>query len=438
MKTILFLILNLLLYFPLFGDEPIDPQNPTCTECNTIPHRYPHFYCDGNTVEKHTICLQIPIPDSQKQQMAYKCLMKRNGVLCFNFDDSTFPWDINSVDPNDETREESWDLIIRGTSTGPKIVFDIEDLDDSKPASINPIKRAFNEWNSVCERTDNPDSEENTCCVKLYFELDADKILSKNKTAIAYANSEAKLSEMPSGPHFNNCNYNCNPNSETPSFIIRFNATDEFIQRFPAPQPEGAPPTSLPKRFFISRDLIPPGSNIEYGSYSGDEMQFFDIYTVVLHELGHLLGFDHFTDKGENPCEDIDNSSDGVMHTPLVDNKRKELTWRDRCAYKRMYCCNDFQRCYNNVSVKEDENSVDGKIPQLYPNPTNTTLTIPYSFDTSLEFVVFAVDGTVVQTGIIPEGSDGFTFDVSTLSNGSYTLVLNSKKPIFRKFVISK
>jgi|GEM_PF-6062293 len=273
MKTILFLILNLLLYFPLFGDEPIDLQNPTCTECNTIPHRYPHFYCDGNTVEKHTICLQIPIPDSQKQEMAYKCLMKRNGVLCFNFDASTFPWTINSVDPKDDTREESWNLIVRGTDEGPETVFNINDLKSSDP-NINPIKRAFNTWNNICERTDNPDSEENTCCVKVSFVTDPQQIKHKNKTAIAYASSDAKLSEIPSGPHYNSCNYNCDPNAETPSFRIRFNATNAFTQRFKAPQPDGAPPTSLPRNFFISRDLIPEGSNIENGSYSGDKMRF--------------------------------------------------------------------------------------------------------------------------------------------------------------------
>gem|GEM_PF-4471622 len=154
--------------------------------------------------------------------------------------------------------------------------------------------------------------------------------------------------------------------------------------------------------------------------------------------MGHLLGFDHFDNDGDNPCKDIDDTEDGIMYRAYDDNVRKQLSWRDRCAYKRMYCCPDFQRCYNNVSVQEDENNFDGKIPQLFPNPTNTTLTIPYSFDTSLEFVVFAIDGTVVQTGVIPEGSDGFTFDVSALSNGAYTIVLNSKKPIFRKFVISK
>ncbi len=59
-------------------------------------------------------------------------------------------------------------------------------------------------------------------------------------------------------------------------------------------------------------------------------------------------------------------------------------------------------------------------------------------FESSLEFVVFTVDGIVVQTGVIPEGSDGFIFDVSSLPNGVYTFVLNSPKPIFRKFVITK
>ena len=440
MKTIFIVILISLMNFPLFGDEPIDPLNPTCEECNTIPHRYPHFYCDGSTASKHTICLEIPLTESQITEMLYKCFMKRKSVLCFNFDASTFPWDINSVDPNDSSREESWDLIIRGTTTGPKIVFDIEDLLDTKPASINPIKRAFNEWNSICSRTDNPDSGSTTCCVSVYFETNPDNIDSNNRNAIAVASSFAKLSEIhnPLAP-LNDCNYECDPNAETPSFRIRFNATDAFTQRFKAPQPDGAPPTSLPKRFFISRDLIPSGSNIEYGNYSDNEMQFYDIYTVILHELGHLLGFNHFhnSEKGV-PCNDVDNSSDGVMHTPLDHNKRKELTWRDRCAYKRMYCCPNFQRCYNYVSVQEDENRSAGKILLLYPNPTNSTLTIPYSFETSVEFVVFAVDGTVVQTGIIPEGSDGFTFDVSSLSNGAYTLVLNSAKPVFRKFIISK
>ena len=364
MKTILFLILNLLLYFPLFGDEPIDLQNPTCTECNTIPHRYPHFYCDGITPDKHTICLEIPIPEWQKKKkMEYKCFMKRNGVLCSKFDETSFPWTINSVDPENDEIEESWNMIIRGTSTGPKVVFDIRDLSEEDPIN-NPIKRAINQWSDVCERTDEPDPEEETCCINISFETNQQNLEDAHKTSIAVSNSKAKLSEISNSMEpLNDCNYECVPNADEHSFTIRFNATDEFTKRFNPPQGEGAPLTSLPRNFFISRDLIPNGSNIEYANYVDNEMRYFDIYTIIQHEVGHLLGFNHFnyTDKGV-PCKDLDNTTDGIMNL-LDDNKRKELTWRDRCAYKRLYCCTDFQRCYNNVSVQEDENNFDGKIP---------------------------------------------------------------------------
>lgn len=439
MKTLLFLISIFLLNIHLFADEPLDPNNPTCEECNTKPYKYPYKMCNRNSLEEVNYCFEFPIPPSgwQERIMENKCLLKRTGELCFKFDATTFPWTINSVDPNDDTREESWNLIVRGTNEGPETVFNINDLKSINP-NINPILRAVNEWKSICTRNDDPQSEGNTCCIQVSFVVNPDEYFKEHPQTISVASYKITAKE-PNSNEPNECNFDCDVNTNKESaFQIKINATDAFTQRFHAPQPYGSPPTSLPKRFFISRDLIPDGSNIEYGDYKENEMEFYDLYSVMLREMGKFLGFGIFTDTGENPCQDVNNSTDGIMHINLKHNTRKELSWRDRCAYKRMYCCPNIQRCYTYVSVQENENRVDGKIPLLYPIPTNTTLTIPYSFDTSLEYVVFAVDGTVVQEGIIPEGSIGFTIDLSVLSNGSYTLVLNFKKPIFRKFFISK
>lgn len=232
-----------------------------CQTCGSTVYcppgiKYPFYICDFNSpVPKiPVICAEDPynIPGFQGYGKDY-AIRRISLPICFDIDLTTIPEEVAMPLNN--------------------VVF-------SKNKAVEEINRAAFSWNCICGKENEPCS----CSIKVKFSDLEEDFQFDGK--LAYAKTKAT---------FPACNIKCGE-----SFII-FNNTTSFRKDA----------AGNVNRFFINDDFITTSTISKV--YSDGYSKVYNFFDVMLHEAGHILGFDHYDDSIEPPYIGCYPPIEGVM-----------------------------------------------------------------------------------------------------------------------------
>lgn len=176
---------------------------------------------------------------------------------------------------------------------------------------------------------------------------------------------------------------------------IAINMTDRFFD-FPMF-------SSTPRNWFYTNRTGPH-----------DDVDWFDLQSIIEHEMGHWLGFD----DDQQGCN---SSYSGLMNTPIESNSTQSITNSDRCMFEKLYCCPA-----NSTSVEEEIPTINSTF-NIYPNPTSSIVTVSLS-PSAAQYVkslrIVDIDGKTVFEQMFPAGNSDCTVITNELSKGSYLFVM--------------
>jgi hypothetical protein len=331
----------------------------TCDECKSLNLSYPYQYCNLAKGKYERDCSKNPIGTGKKPwklcipaTLMYDPSQLQVGIL---------PWQNSSGGVQ----------IIFDASTVPSIMID-----------------AYTQWTALCSpggisRDDNCQK----CPIKVKWtqelrDLDGDYTVSAATHLVNATNQTGTT---------------CDPNCE--KTYIALNNTSDYINKSS---------TGYPQNFFYTSTTAP----VFTGPYARYTYQ--DLRQIILHEMGHLFGFDH---------DDIDCSGVaggvGVMANKIA-NRQKTLTNYDKCMFKLLYCC-DVQA--NEVEEPPSINSTFN----IFPNPISSGVTIALSPSTaqySKHLRVLDMGGKVVLEQQFQAGSSDCTVSTSGFAAGSYLFIM--------------
>lgn len=368
MKKISFILA--LMIIQQFSTSAQEIQTETCASCKALGSvnngGFPYAVCAPGTSAITWICS----PDPYNLPAGYKVFK-----LCYPFSTS---YDDNNLsikafgygDPDDPD-----------DYTG---VFDTEDLEQI-------ISDQLAKWTSICTPFSDPSNCTN-CTVKVKWADDMDYIGHANKISNA-AYTQIEKEPTTGTP---TCRANCD------KFNILLNATNSYAQY------DG---DGYPHKFFRTKTLI---SNDGHPSYMDS---YLDMKKVVLHELGHALGFEHTIPA--NPC----GSSSSIMSSDWVESSFSSpgtLGVYDQCMFRLLYCCEPPS------DVHEEPTTINSTF-NIFPNPTSSSVTIALSPSTT-QYVkrlrVVDITGKTVFEQVFPAGSSNCLVQTNELTKGSYLFVM--------------
>lgn len=142
-----------------------------------------------------------------------------------------------------------------------------------------------------------------------------------------------------------------------------------------------------------------------------------DMETVLLHELGHILGIGHPDEAGcVSPMEKPYPSKDAM--TPAGLGERRSLSKRDKCAICAVYCADD---CDNLASIIE---LTDEGI-NLYPNPATNVLNISCKAGTAIRAVkIIDGSGRLLISAEMVDIQSTAAVSIADLVPGTYFVVI--------------
>jgi hypothetical protein len=184
--------------------------------------------------------------------------------------------------------------------------------------------------------------------------------------------------------------------------------------------------------YFINEQIIrdyEPANIFNDLSMSDDHINFLH---VVTHELGHILGLDHFD---QLPCPPSVYSSSNIMNSQIVNNLNfSGLSIDDICMFKKLYC--------PELTPVEEEHQISTDIKN-YPNPLEEFAYIELSIPNGGDIVsikiysIFNELVNVIDKNYMSSGTHKFKFDASSLPPGVYFCEINIGRSKFVKKMVA-
>jgi hypothetical protein len=374
-----------IILFVLFFIQILYAQ-PTCESCKDKEYMY-HFCKDGQTKEK---CTSNPYNEAGCTLLK-KCLPPAD----YYYDEDPFMKHSFGYDYNQD-----------GNIDYSEYYFDRYD-------AAQQAEDALNEWESICS----PIDSYGCFSCPLHITWTTDKTFFKNYPE-CLALYTGKL------------NADCRPDCSQEFIYINI---DDDQTGWNSYSSSDANPT---KRFFYTNSDHKTAPNPDDPT---KDMPLYSFKTTIEHEIGHWLGFAHQKDNTVlwwGSCGD----PNGIMHsTPLPPATDWSMSDEDKCMYMKIYCCPD-----EHTSVNDEINNNNVEFI-LYPNPVIANaiklhLNDNISLDTKTLRIISDLGESLIQQQL-KIGSNDYTIDISSLGNGSYTLLIVSpfgKKIMYQRFIIQR
>jgi hypothetical protein len=360
----------------------------TCADCKTTFQSvgFPYEYCDPSTGKFKWVCSVDP-----NQPLApYQNYTPFR--LCYPF--KTF---YNDTPIMNGLKWGVWYYTTKNADGSPK--------DDIVVFNEGTVQTIFEEqlltWSHlICEPLKTSNCYD--CTIKLKWAGDDAYSLFPDK--INYPAYTPILSDPQTG---SGCNLDCS------NFAILLNTSSHWTGVKDWENP------TTPERFFVTRPLE-PGHPAIYDNW-------YNLRTIILHELGHALGFDHTS----SDC----GASQGIMSDKTANQmKPPELSDYDKCMFRLLYCC---APATDVETIDQSKLYVD-----ILPNPVNNELVIKYNIlnSSQVNFYLFNSNGQLVNNDdnkkFTEQGTHTAYIGIGNLSDGMYNLILQIGNQVISKKVL--
>jgi hypothetical protein len=356
---------------------------PTCNNCRNS--KYPYIGCCDAPISgqyKCGYCTNNPSGISGFRPLK-KCNLN-NSIINYIFNDFPFPAGLYS----------------KKTPSIPIIT-----IGDTR----NDIDEALLDWILACDTTSISQVECDSCPLKIFWTTQASD-MKDNPNSIAITRQIIKKDGT--------CHEDCD------STYIALNATPKFI---------GSGASPLYNHFFYTNPDY-PDKNVD---------KYFHFKSIILHEIGHWLGFGDINETGGSgdppicvPPPSGSNITSTVMWGDIKGGvERDVLSDIDKCMFMLLYCCAPM------TDIEEEAVELQINLEAI-PNPANNELTVKYFLPPSsnVNLYLFDIKGSLVafkyNVALDFSGANQTSLDISGLSSGSYSLVLNFDNKRISKIVV--
>jgi len=364
----------------LIAQPATDPKLPCDPEC--ISTVYSYMFCDGdgNFLRKCSAD-----PNHEPGLKMYKKSIPL--ILCPNFDAG-----------------QHRRIYIPNSDPG-----DFHDVNLFVPANVPArLKEAADRWNSLCP-PQGPNKEYQACCLKVVWAVTISDMREFSKAAaITYMAPAAKDPSKPGA-----CENECSRS------YIALNQDPLFTK----PGNDG-----VPRNFFYTERENRP--------YIPSDYHYASLYSILLHELGHWLGFNH--PDSQDGVGAVCDHPGSIMRTADItywERQDRDLSNDDICMFKKAYCC------------AETANDVDEapEVPKslqfdIAPNPPiNNILTLSLSepiHSSAATLRIVNMSGESILGMDLAKESQHLSIDITNLSNGIYMLEILQEGAISAKKIL--
>ena len=298
----------------------------TCGQKLNCPEgvKYPYLFCvlekNGDT-RKITECVEDPLDYEATHSDSFPKTFSMKAKL---------PICLLNVNANMNTIARHFSSYKTGGSDSKEVVLFGVDYTQSVSLLFLETIAAIDKWNCVCGYTSSF-----PCSTVIRYEFTENPNLFRDPLDVKNTSGFATRAEKPYQIG-NEDDYNCNFDYDNSK--IYFNATSLYLfdlHDFPSD-----PNTPLIRGWVaqeyignLNSPLIPKSPDVGIISFQ----------QVLLHELGHMLGFGHYdtmlmTGQTLYPCGD---TLLGVMKHNIDDARREnttELSLHDKCMFSKLYC----------------------------------------------------------------------------------------------------
>jgi len=357
--------------FLMFCTKTINDNYNPITLCSDNPNAFPPY-----------IPLKQKEPCLDYINESYKYFFTPDGSTCFNdtylmsIEGKTHLVFFNHRDPGSTYMEDEMNLVL-------------------------------SEWNSICDKLDDPNSQDK-CCIKIQWTQDIEDFCQYDfdpYSVAAYCVEQYYPKDIDP-----DCNINCN-NSK-----IVLNQTYEFMGI------SELEVQNVPKQFFFN---MPPYT-FEPDPY--EEIDgWWNLFAVLMHELGHYFGFgDQYSpDANGDECQ----YDESIMDDTDFNKTDRTLSEEDKCMYAKLYSCPPEASSVPEFTSDVIDNDL---IIKMYPNPTNINkinIEVNSSVDISkvIKYQIFSINGTLAVEGMLNNNDFVKQIDLKNLNSGSYFLKIHYK-----------